>query len=332
MIKLIPRGAQLDRFLGQKLKARVGVVHPHLMGLRSCFVTGVHLALVLEHAHDSLYSYAVYACAPGLQGPGWAACLSGRPVLGAEAAQCWQELWGVSAGLLLMVLEPRPCLPLSVPCRNAAGGPLLVLLELCWAMHAGPMAAWPATAVGGMMGDWSRQRVAAGPGRAVSCHPSASCMPATVSMDMHSTRQAAHTTSLARHSQMCRERGAFPEHEARSYFQQLVLALDYSLSKGATDRCGPLRLGTLARAQGPVLASNPPMVTPAEQPACLQEGEAGEPAAGQALLPGQVVRPGAEAPGRGGRPGGRLPGLVPSRPAQLPACAPLPWICGRMQA
>ena len=88
MIKLIPRGAQLDRFLGQKLKARVGVVHPHLMGLRSCFLTGVHLALVLEHAHDSLYSYAVYACAPGLQGPVWAACLGGRPVLGSEAARC----------------------------------------------------------------------------------------------------------------------------------------------------------------------------------------------------------------------------------------------------
>ena len=64
MIKLIPRGAQLDRFLGQKLKARVGLVHPHLMGLRGCFLTGAHLAFVLEHAQDSLYSYAVYASPP----------------------------------------------------------------------------------------------------------------------------------------------------------------------------------------------------------------------------------------------------------------------------
>ena len=47
---------------------------------------------------------------------------------------------------------------------------------------------------------------------------------------------------------MCRERGAFPEHEARSYFQQLILALDYSLSKGATDRCGPL--GSSSRTVG----------------------------------------------------------------------------------
>ena len=95
----------------------------------------------------------------------------------------------MSAGLLLMVLEPPSCMPLSVPCRNAAGGALLVLLELCWAMQAVPMAAWHATAAGGMMGDWSRHRVAAGPRRAVGCHPLASCMPAT--------QQTAHTTSLA---------------------------------------------------------------------------------------------------------------------------------------
>ena len=60
MLKLIPRGKQLDRHLVEQLKEAVSLCHPHLLRIRHLYLTEHHLVAVMNPAACTLHSLALY--------------------------------------------------------------------------------------------------------------------------------------------------------------------------------------------------------------------------------------------------------------------------------
>ena len=60
MVKLIPRGKQLDRHLVEQLKEAVGLCHPVLLQIRHLYLTEHHLVAVINPAACTLHSLALY--------------------------------------------------------------------------------------------------------------------------------------------------------------------------------------------------------------------------------------------------------------------------------